>query len=100
MSDNTSASTTAAAIETACDHRWALWLSDTGTRWAARTVRLTAAQVTAGCVPFLRADTPGELAAAISDQDRAGPPQLPIPRPVIPARFAAAASAPAPNGSR
>jgi hypothetical protein len=100
MSDDTSARTTAAAIETTCDHRWAVWLSDTDTWWAARTARLTAARVTAGCVPFLCADTPSELAAAIIDQDQAFSPHPPISQPVTPAQFAATASAPASIGSR
>jgi hypothetical protein len=82
----TSASTIAAAIETACDHRWAVWLSDTDTWWAARTIGLTAAQASSGCVPFLRADTPSELAAAVSDQDQAGMLRSPVPLPVIPAQ--------------
>jgi hypothetical protein len=95
----TSASTIAAAIETACDHRWAVWLSDTGTWWAARTAGLTAAQVTAGCVPFLRADTPGELAAAIGEQDQAGASRPPVPLPVIPAQ-AGPTPVPAVTGNR
>ena len=82
----TSAITIAAAIETACDHRWAVWLSDTDTWWAARTIGLTAAQASSGCVPFLRADTPSELAAAVSDQDQAGMLRSPVPLPVIPAQ--------------
>ncbi len=73
MSD-TLVTATAAALEAACDHRWAIWLSDTGTWWAARTHGLTAGQITSGCVPFLRADDPDGLATAIRDQDQAGSP--------------------------
>lgn len=60
-----------AALEAACGHRWAVWHSDTGTWWAARTYGLTTGQISAGRVPFLKADNPGELAASIRDQDRA-----------------------------
>jgi len=59
------------ALEAACGHRWAIWLSDTGTWWAARTGRLTTGQASSGCAPFLKADSPAELAASIRDQDRA-----------------------------
>ena len=81
MSD-TSVTATVAAIEAACDHRWAVWLSDTGTWWAARTHPLTAEQTASGYVPHLRADAPDELAASIREQDqirvspRAGSSQL------------------------
>lgn len=57
------------ALESACDHRWAVWLSDTGRWWATRHSTLAAAAVNAGCVPFLRADTPEELAQRIREQD-------------------------------
>jgi hypothetical protein len=68
MSDNPTA-VTAAALEVAFGHHWAVWLSDTGTWWAARTASLTAEQLTSGCVPFLRADDPDELATGIRDQN-------------------------------
>lgn len=58
-------------LEATCGRRWAVWLSDTGTWWAARTGRLTTEQASSGCVPFLKAGSPGELAASIRDQDRA-----------------------------
>ncbi len=58
-------------LEAACGRRWTVWLSDTGTWWAARTGRLTAEQISSGCVPFLKAGSPGELVASIRDQDRA-----------------------------
>jgi hypothetical protein len=57
-------------IEAACDGRWGIWQSDTGQWWAARTQPLTADQLTAGSVSFLRAATPGELMQAISDEER------------------------------
>ncbi len=60
------------ALEAGCGHRWAIWLSDTGTWWAARTGRLTTEQASSRCVPFLKARSPAELAASIRDQDRAG----------------------------
>jgi hypothetical protein len=71
-------SQTAAAIEAAHDGRWAVWLSDTGQWWATRTQSLTASQLAAGCVPFLRAASPGELSKAISDEE---PPADPNERP-------------------
>ncbi len=60
------------ALEAGCGHRWAIWLSDTGTWWAARTGRLSTEQISSGCAPFLKAGSPAELAASIRDQDRAG----------------------------
>lgn len=68
MSENPSL--TAADIEAACNGRWAVWLSDTGQWWAARTQPLTASQLAAGCVPFLRAAAPEELKQAISHEER------------------------------
>ena len=68
MSEHSSLS--AADIEAAYGGRWAVWQSDTGQWWAARTQPLTASQLTAGGVPFLRAATPGELMQAISDEER------------------------------
>ena len=61
---------TAANIETAHGGRWAVWLSDTGQWWAARTRPLTASQLAAGGVPFLRGATPGELRQALSNEER------------------------------
>ena len=58
------------AIEAACEDRWGIWLSDTGRWWAACNRSLTASDLNAGCVPFLRADSPAELADAIRQQDR------------------------------
>ena len=68
MSENSSL--TAADIETACGRRWGIWQSDTGQWWAARTQPLTASQLAAGGVPFLRAATPSELKKAISDEEQ------------------------------
>ena len=68
MSENPSL--TAADIEAAYNGRWAVWLSDTGQWWAARAQPLTAGQLAAGCVPFLRAAAPDELRQAISCEER------------------------------
>jgi hypothetical protein len=68
MSENSSL--TAAGIEAACGGRWGVWQSDTGQWWAARTQPLTASQLAAGGVPFLRADTADELQQAISDEEQ------------------------------
>jgi hypothetical protein len=48
---------------------WTLWVSGTGRWWASRQTELTAADVAAGCVPFLHADDPGSLAGQIRAQD-------------------------------
>lgn len=57
------------AMETACNGRWSIWLSDTGRWWAARNRVLAAEAFNAGCVPFLRADNHRELAGQIREQD-------------------------------
>ena len=57
------------AIEAACEDRWGIWLSDTGRWWAARNRSLTVSDLNAGCVPFVRAGSPAELADAIREQD-------------------------------
>ncbi len=57
MSD-TEVTAAIATLEAACSHRWALWLSDTGVWWAARTCGLTAGQISSGCVPFVRVRCP------------------------------------------
>jgi hypothetical protein len=75
MSENSSLSATTAAIETAFDGRWAIWLSDTGWWWAARTHALTAEELTAGCVPFLHADNPDELTERIRQQQQLTQPE-------------------------
>lgn len=62
-----------AAIEAEFAGRWGVWLSDTGRWWAARTATLTSDQLNAGCVPFIEADTPGELTERIRQQDRLRP---------------------------
>jgi|GEM_PF-987503 len=61
---------TAEAIEANFGGRWGVWLSDTGRWWAARTGALTSAQLNAGCVPYIQADTPDELTERIGEQDR------------------------------
>jgi hypothetical protein len=59
----------AAAIEAEFDGRWGIWLSGTGRWWAAYRGPLTAADQTAGCVPFLRAATLGQLTQDIRQQE-------------------------------
>jgi hypothetical protein len=60
---------TAKALEAIFDGRWGVWLSDTGRWWATRRTALTAAELAAGCVPFLRADTESQLAEHIQAQE-------------------------------
>ncbi len=48
---------------------WTLWVSGTGRWWASRTVELTAADVAAGCVPYLHADDPETLTRQIRAQE-------------------------------
>jgi hypothetical protein len=57
------------AIENAFDGHWGVWLSDTGRWWATRHATLTTEAINAGCVPFLRAGSPNELAERIRKQD-------------------------------
>jgi hypothetical protein len=59
----------AEAIEAAFGGRWRAWLSDTGWWWAARCELLNAADLGAGCVPFLRAQTQAGLIERIHDQE-------------------------------
>jgi hypothetical protein len=68
MSENPSP--TAAEIENAHGGRWAVWQSDTGQWWAARTQPLTSSQLAAGGVPFLRAAAPDELRQAIGEEEQ------------------------------
>ncbi len=65
-----STTATAGAIEADFGGRWGVWLSDTGRWWATRTSPLTSAQLNAGCIPFIQADNPDELAERIREQDR------------------------------
>lgn len=58
-----------AAIEAEFGNRWGVWESDTGQWWATRQQALTTDETTAGCVPFLQADTPGELRQRIRDEE-------------------------------
>ena len=60
---------TAETLETAFGGRWGIWLSDTGRWWATRRAALTAAELTAGCVPYLRAETEARLAEHIQAQE-------------------------------
>jgi hypothetical protein len=59
----------AEAIEAAFGGLWGVWLSDSGWWWAARREPLNLAALGAGCVPFLRAQTPAGLAERIQDQE-------------------------------
>jgi hypothetical protein len=68
--DNTdTAAATAEAIEAAFSGRWGVWLSETGRWWGARTEPLTGEEVSAGCAPFIQAETPSELTARLHEQD-------------------------------
>jgi len=69
----------ALAIEAAFGGRWRAWLSDTGRWWAARADPLTAADLTAGCLPLLNAASPGELTQLIHAQEELHPPAAPPP---------------------
>jgi hypothetical protein len=69
MNDQFAASCTLESLEAAFGGRWGIWLSDTGRWWAARRAALSAAESSAGCVPFLRADTPDQLAERIQSQE-------------------------------
>jgi hypothetical protein len=60
---------TAKTLEAIFSGRWGVWLSDTGRWWATRRAALTAAELTAGCVPYLRADTETQLAQHIHAQE-------------------------------
>jgi hypothetical protein len=63
----------AATIE--ADHPcWRAWQSDTGRWWAARKQPLTADELNAGCVPFLRADDPDELRQKIEAEEELAAP--------------------------
>jgi hypothetical protein len=70
-----SITSTVEAMETVFDGRWGIWLSDTGRWWASRRDSLSAADLGAGCVPFLRADTADELAERIQEQEALCPPE-------------------------
>jgi len=48
---------------------WGVWISDTGNWWASPRGALTLAQITAGCTPFLRADTADGLRSDLRDQE-------------------------------
>jgi len=77
MNDNTSEPAAAEQIEAAFDRRWGAWRSDTGHWWATRVRPLTAEQIAAGCVQYVRASTPGELMQAIRDEERLTGPEHP-----------------------
>ena len=66
---NPTVAATIAAIEADFGNRWGVWQSDTGQWWASRQKALTADEITAGCVPFLQADTLDELKQRIRDEE-------------------------------
>lgn len=69
MNEQFASPSTLETLDAAFGGNWGIWLSETGRWWAARRAAMTAAQLTAGCVPFLRADTPDELADRIQAQE-------------------------------
>jgi hypothetical protein len=72
MNDQFAGSRGSCTLETLDDAfggHWGIWLSDTGRWWAARRTPLTPAELAAGCVPFVRADTADQLAERIQSQD-------------------------------
>ena len=60
----------AKTLEAIFDGRWGIWLSDTGRWWATRRAALTAAELAAGCVPYLRAETESQLAEHIQAEEK------------------------------
>ncbi len=66
---DTAAAATAQAIEAAFGGHWGVWLSETGRWWGACTEPLTGEEISAGCVPFVQAETPSELTARLHEQD-------------------------------
>jgi len=56
---------------------WTLWLSGTGRWWALRRDALSAAELAAGCVPFLHSDSPDALAGQLRAQEALRP-RLPV----------------------
>jgi hypothetical protein len=69
MNDQSASTATMESLEATFGGRWGIWLSDTGRWWAARRSALSAAELSAGCVPFLRADDPAQLSARIQAQE-------------------------------
>jgi hypothetical protein len=64
-----SITSTVEALEATFGGRWGIWLSDTGMWWASRRDSLSSADLAAGGVPFLRADTPDGLTERIQEQE-------------------------------
>ena len=69
MDEHTASTCTMEELEAAFGARWGIWLSDTGRWWAARRCALSSEELAAGCVPFLRADGPSQLAERIRSQE-------------------------------
>ena len=49
--------------------RWQVWQADTGEWWASVRRNLTPSQQRAGCVPYLRAESPDELERLMAQED-------------------------------
>jgi len=69
MSEHVPSTWTMEKLEAAFGGRWGMWLSDSGRWWAARRSALSSAELSAGCVPFLRGDGPSQLAERIQAQE-------------------------------
>ena len=69
MKEQFTCTCTMETLEAAFGGRWGFWLSGTGRWWAARRAALTGAELADGCVPFLRADNPSQLADRIRAQE-------------------------------
>ena len=71
---------TAKTIEHTFGDRWGIWLSTTGHWWAALRNTLTAADLNAGCVPFLRAATQTNSPTPFTTKRNSMPQQKPAPQ--------------------
>ena len=69
---------TVAVIE-ARHRRWTAWDADSGTWCASVRRNLTKTQQLAGCMPYLQADTPGELEQLLAEDDAKSPDPWTIP---------------------
>lgn len=69
MNDKPRRTSPAETLEAAFCGRWGIWLSDTGRWWASHRAALTSADLAAGCVPFVRADTTSQLVERIQAQE-------------------------------
>lgn len=69
MNEEIAGACTTGMLEAAFGGRWGVWLSDSGYWWAARRAALSPAELSAGCIPFLRAEAPAQLAERIRAQE-------------------------------